>query len=134
MVGSQAQRKVVGYLKEHFERSERSGCELIKVARSTMRDKSHARENKGLKERIFQISLKHQSYDALLKRERWLVNHKKVYRLSIEESLSLKRREEICQSIERITWKNDTDQIKDRQSILCRTVWLQARKSECYLL
>ncbi|WP_079988601.1 IS3 family transposase [Candidatus Protochlamydia sp. W-9] len=43
------------------------------------------------------MSLKHQSYGyrriaALLKKERWSANHKKVYRLSIEESLSLKRR------------------------------------------
>ncbi|CAF24374.1 unnamed protein product [Candidatus Protochlamydia amoebophila UWE25] len=85
VVSSQAQRKATGYLKKHFEISERRGCELIKVVRSTMH-KSHARENKDLKERIFQISLKHKSYgyrriSALLKREGCSVNHKNVYRL-----------------------------------------------------
>ncbi|WP_143298946.1 hypothetical protein [Candidatus Protochlamydia sp. W-9] len=61
-MGSTAQKKSVDYLKVRFEISKIRGCELIKVAQSTMRDKSHARENKDLKERIFQVFLKHKSF------------------------------------------------------------------------
>ena len=97
MVGSQAQRKAVSYLKDYFEISERRACELIKVARPTIRYKSVTKEDKSLKARIVEIALNHKSFGyrriaVLLKREGLVVNHKKVYRLYVKEGLNLKKR------------------------------------------
>jgi len=95
VVGSQAKRKVVHYLKESFEISERKACELVAINRATVRYRKQTKENKVLRERIVQISLKHKAFGyrriaEVLKREGWLVNHKRVYRLYAQESLNLK--------------------------------------------
>ncbi len=97
MVGSQAQKMVVSYLKDQFEISERRACELIKAARPTIRYKGVAKEDKSLRERIVHISLNHKSFGyrrivVLLKRKGLLVNQKKVYRLYVQEGLSLKKK------------------------------------------
>jgi putative transposase len=94
VVGSQAKRKVVHYLKESFEISETRACELVEINRATMRYRRQAKESKALRERIVQISLKHKAFGyrriaEVLKREGWLVNHKRVYRLYSQESLGL---------------------------------------------
>lgn len=62
MVGSQAQRKVVHYLKKSFERSERRAYELVEINRATMRYRRQREENKVLREQIMQISLKHKAF------------------------------------------------------------------------
>ena len=98
MVSSQAKRKAVYYLKEHLKISERKACELVEASRSTVRYRSLAKENKGLRERMIQVSLKYKSFGyrriaEVLKREGWLVNHKRVYRLYAQESLKLRKRQ-----------------------------------------
>ena len=86
--------------------SERQACRLIGCSRSTKRyrvQQATGIDNEGLRERLKQLATERMRFGyrrlhALLVREGWAVNHKRIYRLYREEKLSLrrKRKKRIC--------------------------------------
>ena len=98
MVSPQAKRAGVGYLMTHRQYSQRRACELVRVARSSLRYQSQIKpEEVELRAQIRQLANQHQTYGcpritALLRRAGSLVNHKRVHRLWQIEGLQLPRR------------------------------------------
>ena len=75
--------------------SERHSCRLIGLVRSTMRYRAHGRDDSALRLRIKELAKTYVRYGykrihTLLLREGWRVNHKRVYRIYLEEELSLR--------------------------------------------
>ena len=75
-------------LKKRKTHSERRACEVVGVSRSTVRYEPvpEPEENKALRERMKFLAKKHKRYGcrrihALLVREGWEVNRKRVHRL-----------------------------------------------------
>jgi putative transposase len=69
----------------------------VDVDRNTLRDRSRRRDDSGLRARIREIAATKRRYGCpriyvRLRREGWMVNHKKVERLYRDEGLSLRRR------------------------------------------
>lgn len=78
--------------------SQRKACALVRTARSTVRYVRRERDDEAaLRKRIRRLSTKHKRYGcrriaAMLKREGWQVNKKRVHRLWKEEGLQRKRK------------------------------------------
>jgi putative transposase len=77
--------------------SERRSCALLGVDRSTIRYRSTKSDQAPLRLRIRDLAKTRVRYgyfriDILLRREGWIVNHKRVYRLYREDGLSLRHR------------------------------------------
>ncbi len=98
MVGPAAKRIVVKDVVGRGECSERKACTLVVAPRSTIRYKRCIKDDEGpLRRRIRKLSAKHKRYGcrriaALLRREGWRVNTKRVHRLWKEEGLQRKRK------------------------------------------
>ncbi len=80
-----------------FGLSQRRVCRLVDVDRNTLRYRSRRRDDSGLRARIREIAATKRRYGCpriyvRLRREGWMVNHKKVARLYRDEGLSLRRR------------------------------------------
>jgi putative transposase len=72
--------------------SERRACALVGVSRSKVRRGAPLDRNGALRERLCQLAQAHPRYGSpalygLLRREGWLVNRKRVYRLYREAGL-----------------------------------------------
>jgi putative transposase len=77
--------------------SERRGCGLASLARSSLRYRAQPDRNLTLRTRLKELAEERRRFGyrrlhVLLKREGWTVNHKRVQRLYREESLSLRGR------------------------------------------
>jgi len=77
--------------------SERRGCVVIQMARSTQRYESCREDDAALRSRIREIAEARVRYGyrrihTLLRREGWHVNHKRVHRVYCEEGLNLRRK------------------------------------------
>ncbi len=88
-------RKVVEGLRAACRVSERRTCRAVGFARSTQRYRSVADEQAALRMRLKELAAVRVRYGyrrlhVLLLREGWEVNHKRVYRLYVEEGLSLR--------------------------------------------
>ena len=98
MVSASAKRKMVKDLVEAHEMSQRHGCELIEVARSTAQYQAKRPVDEvELAQAIRDLAEQHPRYGyrpitALLKRAGWRVNHKRVQRIWRQEGLQLPRR------------------------------------------
>jgi putative transposase len=100
MVSPQAKRSGVCHMMESYNLSERRGCELVDLARSSKRYRSRPRT--GEVEMIEAIRTKAQTHPtygyrriaALLRREGTLINHKRVHRIWKTQGLQLPRRRE----------------------------------------
>lgn len=97
MVGSQAKRNAVSYLRSQHGLSERRACELSITARSTCRYQSKNNEESLLVKRLKVLAYKRRTFGyrrlhALLRREGFEVNHKRVYRLYREAGLLKRKR------------------------------------------
>jgi len=83
---------------ERFGLSERRICRLLALDRNTLRYRSRRQEDAALRRRIREIAEQKRRYGCpriyvRLRREGWVVNHKKVARIYYrEERLSLRRR------------------------------------------
>lgn len=93
MVGSQVRREVVLYCKKQYKISERVACEQINISRSTYRYKTIKKDDKKIKAKILNIARKNSCYgyrriNAILRRRKIFMNHKKVYRLYKELNLA----------------------------------------------
>ena len=82
---------------EH-QMSERHACRLLKLSRTTKRYQPRASgRNDVLGQRLRELAEKRPRFgyrrlQALLQREGWKVNHKRIHRLYRQERLSLRRR------------------------------------------
>jgi putative transposase len=80
-----------------FGLSQRRICGLVELDRNTLRYRSRRPDDRLLRKRIREIAEAKRRYGCpriyvRLRREGWMVNHKKVERLYREEGLSLRRR------------------------------------------
>ena len=87
----------MNYLCEAYEVSKRHACEVAMMPRSTYHYKSRLGRQELLRMRLKDLAYSRVSYGyrrllILLRREGWMVNHKRIYRLYVEEGLTLKRR------------------------------------------
>jgi putative transposase len=90
-------RTLVRYLEESYRVSERRSCEVLAIARSSHRYRSIAGGQAVLRMRIRDIASVRVRYGykrihVLLQRERWKINHKRVYRLYCEEGLNIRKK------------------------------------------
>lgn len=97
MVTPAAKRKAVAHLAGVHGRTERRACKAIGCCRMTVRYQTGRAEDAGLRQRMRAIALERHRFGyrrlhVLLKREGYLVNHKKLFRLYREERLTERRR------------------------------------------
>ena len=84
-----ARRKALArWLIDCFRISDRRACRIVQVQRSTWHDRSGRDNQVALKQRIWEIAETRNRYvylriHALLRREGWSVNHKRIYRLQM---------------------------------------------------
>ncbi len=94
MVGASQRRSAVRYLAGRYSVSERRGCEVTGMPRSTYQYKSVRPSQEALRQRIRDLALSRIRYGykrihVLLRRLGIHVNKKRVYRLYCEEGLQL---------------------------------------------
>lgn len=97
MVTPAVKREAVVHLCSAFEVSERRACSAIEVPRMTVRYRSRRPDDLGLRERLRALAHERRRFGyrrlhVLLRREGYVVNHKRVYRLYREERLLVRRR------------------------------------------
>jgi len=97
MVTPAAERKAVAHLREGFEMSERRACKAIGCCRMSMRYKTTRADDAALRQRMKAIAHERRRFGyrrlhVLLKREGYMINHKKLFRLYREEKLAVRRR------------------------------------------
>jgi putative transposase len=92
-----AERKAVARLMANHGMSERRACKAIGACRMTMRYQTTRPDDGPLRERMKEIAHERRRFGyrrlhVLLKRENYVVNHKKLFRLYREEKLAVRRR------------------------------------------
>ena len=104
MVGPQAEREAVRVVREQAGLSERHACGLIGMHRGSWRYRRRERDETALRARLREMAGERPRFGyrrlcIFLRREenedgelRWLVNHKRVYRLYREEGLAMRRK------------------------------------------
>ncbi len=104
MVGPQAEREAVRVVREEAGLSERHACGLVGMHRGSWRYRGRGRNDAALRARLREMAGERPRFGYrrlynFLRRERteegeprWLVNHKRVYRLYREEGLAMPRR------------------------------------------
>jgi len=97
MVTPAAKRKAVAHLRDAFGMSERRACKAIGCCRMTMRYQTTRADDAGLRQRMRAIAQERRRFGyrrlhVLLKREGYVINHKKLFRLYREEKLAVRRR------------------------------------------
>jgi putative transposase len=86
---------MVEQLREQYRIGEKRACQVILICRSSYRYRSIRDEQVALRMRINEIARVRVRYGykrihVLLRREGWLINHKRVYRIYCEEGLNLR--------------------------------------------
>jgi putative transposase len=104
VVGPQAEREAVRAVREEVQLSERHACGLVGMHRGSWRYRRRERNDAALRARLRELAAErvrfgYRRLHALLRREknpagepRWVVNHKRVYRLYREEGLAMRRK------------------------------------------
>ena len=87
MVTPAAERKAVAHLVDAYGMSERRACKTIGCCRMTMRYKTTRADDAGLRQRMKAIAHERRRFGyrrlhVLLKREGYVINHKKLFRLN----------------------------------------------------
>ena len=95
MVTPAARRTVVEFLKEHHHVSERRACKIVRLSRSSCRYQAKPTNDTEIRTRLRQLAEQRRKFGAprlhvLLRREGFLINHKRTERLYREEGLSLR--------------------------------------------
>ena len=93
----QARREAVLVMQVEVELSQRRACGLMELYRATCRYRKRRSEDQSLRVRLRELAeirrrFGYRRLQILLEREGWQVNHKRVYRLYVEEKLSLRRK------------------------------------------
>ena len=97
MVSPQLRRQAVVVMRSEAAVSERRACGLMGMHRATCRYRRRRSEDPRLRERLRELAAERRRFGyrrltKMLVREGWKVNHKRVYRLYLEEKLSLRRK------------------------------------------
>jgi putative transposase len=97
VVSASARREAARYLQQSYQLSERRAGELLFLSNSSLRYRSRRPAAQDLRQRLRELAAERPRYGyqrlwAMLRREGWQVNHKRVYRLYREEGLKLRRR------------------------------------------
>jgi putative transposase len=92
-----AKRQAVARLKDGFGMSERRACKAIGCCRMTVRYETSRPDERALRERMKAIARERRRFGyrrllVMLRREGFVVNHKKLFRLYREERLAVRRR------------------------------------------
>jgi putative transposase len=90
-------REAVLVMQVEIELSQRRACGLMGLVRGTCRYRRRRVEDPRLRTRLRELAevrrrFGYRRLQVLLQREGWQVNHKRVYRLYVEEKLSLRRK------------------------------------------
>ena len=85
------------FVRSAFELSERRACRIIGCVRMTVRYRSRRPRDTGLRERLRALARERRRFgyrrlQVLLRREGFIVNHKRLFRLYREERLMVRRR------------------------------------------
>ena len=91
-------REAASYLRQTYGVSERRAGRALGVGNSSLRYRSRRPAAEELRRRLRELAAERPRYGyqrlwALLRREGWEVNHKRVYRLYVEEGLKLRKRQ-----------------------------------------
>ena len=97
VVSPQMRREAVLVMQVEVELSQRRACGLMELYRATCRYRRRRGEDQRLRVRLRELAEARRRFgyrrlQILLQREGWQVNHKRVYRLYVEEKLSLRRK------------------------------------------
>jgi putative transposase len=97
MVTPAAEREAVAHLRSAFEMSERRACKVIGCCRMTVRYAATRMDDGVLRERMKAMAHERRRFGyrrlhVLLRREGYVVNHKRLFRLYREEKLTVRRR------------------------------------------
>lgn len=96
MVTPAARREAVAHLKSAFEMSERRACQVIGCAKMTVRYRSCRSDDQKLRERLVGLARERRRFGyrrllISLRREGFVVNHKRLFRLYREERLMVRK-------------------------------------------
>ncbi len=98
MVTPAARRAVVTFFRDHDGISERGACRLASFSRSSYRRRSlRAPADQPLRERLLELAAERPRFGyrrlhVLLRREAWVINRKRVYRVYRELGLAVRRK------------------------------------------
>ena len=97
MVTPAARREATKFFRERHQLSERRACALVGMSRSTYRYERQDRDEDALRQRLNELAgerprFGYRRLHALLVREGWSVNHKRIYRLYCELGLTVRRK------------------------------------------
>ena len=97
MVGPTGKRAVVSHLVSAHGLSQRRACRLAGFSLSSYQYRCRSHDDEALRARLKGLAAKRRRFGyrrlhVLLRREGWEVNHKKVYRIYVEERLQVRRR------------------------------------------
>jgi putative transposase len=144
-------RALAGWIRDVFDLSRSRACGLIQLQRSSYYYREHPRDNRVLTVRLKELAAVRVRYGyrrltILLRREGWVVNAKRVYRIYRQENLGVrtktrkKRRSQLRVPLGAATgpnqrWSMDfmTDRLADRRAFRVLTVVDQFSR-ECPLL
>lgn len=92
-----SRREAARYLQQTYQVSERRAGRALGTSNSSLRYRSRCSPAEELRRRLRELAVERPRYGyqrlwALLRREGWEVNHKRVYRLYVEEGLKLRKR------------------------------------------
>ena len=103
-----SRREAARYLQQTYQVSERRAGQALCLSNSSLRYRSRRPPAEELRQRLRELAAERPRYGyqrlwVLLRREGWQVNHKRVYRLYVEEGLKLrKRRRRARAQVERV--------------------------------
>jgi putative transposase len=97
MVTPAVKREAVVHLRQAHEMSERRACRVIGCVRMTVRYRSRRIDDEGLRERLRTLARERRRFGyrrlhVLLRREGFVVNHKRLFRIYREERLMVRKR------------------------------------------
>ena len=97
MVTPAVKREAVAHLKAAHEMSERRACRAIDAIRMTIRYRSRRPEDPKLRERLVALARERRRFGyrrllIFLRREGFVVNHKRLFRIYREERLTVRKR------------------------------------------
>jgi putative transposase len=97
MVTPEAKREAVWHLRTEYQISERQACRVVGISRGVQRYRKRPDRNVELRAALYGLAMKKPKYGfpllfALLKRNGWKVNHKRVARLYRLLNLTLRRK------------------------------------------
>jgi putative transposase len=97
MVNSAQRRAAVRWAQDAYRVSERRACRALVVERTMVRYQPYGRDDQPVRARLRELAparpaFGHERLHVLIRREGWVINHKKTHRLYKAEGLQLKPR------------------------------------------